>query len=199
MTRRLNRYILLHNANLDAEPEHRRTLNEIRREVRDWEKLYDADVAKRRKVSTLAPFAIEHGTGKKKVLITSEQEYVRKNQDQFALLTAQAAKGFAKKPLLPPPQEQQCELSKSKDEATDQLQPCDVSNDPNAVDSTSPLPAAASLPSNPLESKIVSSSTETGNQLASPLQTTDLPPLLKSTSPSRHIPGSDVNPNEGLS
>ncbi|KAG0141613.1 hypothetical protein CROQUDRAFT_51457 [Cronartium quercuum f. sp. fusiforme G11] len=98
MTRRLNRYILLHNANLDAERSHRKSLVDIRNEVREWERLQEADSAKRRKIAGEATFVVEHVVGKRKMMIRSEVEYLERNKDQFALLTAKAAAGFSKTP-----------------------------------------------------------------------------------------------------
>ncbi|KAH9809262.1 hypothetical protein DFH28DRAFT_565587 [Melampsora americana] len=98
MTRRLNRYILLHNANLDSERVHRKSLKEIRDEVDEWETLNDADDANRRKLSNTSTFAVQQVVGKRKITITSEADYLEKNKAHFAHLITQAASSQKRTP-----------------------------------------------------------------------------------------------------
>lgn len=97
MTRRLNQYILLHNANLDSDRVHRKSLKEIREELSEWESLKDADDANQRKLST-QEFAVQQIVGKRKITITSEAEYMKRNREQFAHLTAKAGSTMKKTP-----------------------------------------------------------------------------------------------------
>ncbi|CAH7677160.1 expressed protein [Phakopsora pachyrhizi] len=97
LNRRLSRYITLFNANIDSDPIHRRTVESLKEELEEWERLQEIDAAKRRKLNGESKFAVEHFIGHKRTVITSQAEYLQKNKDQFELLTARAAIGHKKK------------------------------------------------------------------------------------------------------
>ncbi|MBW0522136.1 hypothetical protein O181_061851 [Austropuccinia psidii MF-1] len=100
-TRRLSRYITLYNANLDSNLAYRKSREIIRAELLEWEQLQELDNSKRLKLTNEGTFAVEVFEGNRKKVITSEAEYLKKNQDQFTLLTAQAAKTFPTKKTQP--------------------------------------------------------------------------------------------------